>query len=54
MNRKKKIGIITLTRQTSLAYTALKRIVEDLAYEPICGEAIGSDCILGPLEESKR
>ena len=51
MNRKKKIGIITLTRQTSLAYTALKRIVEDLAYEPICGEAIGSDCIFFPLEE---
>ncbi|MBW2471969.1 MAG: hypothetical protein JRE18_07820 [Deltaproteobacteria bacterium] len=51
MNRKKKIGIITLTRQTSLAYTALKRTVEDLGYEPICGEAIGSDCIFFPLEE---
>jgi len=47
----KKIGIITLTRQTSLAYSALKRIVEDLGYEPICGEAIGSDCIFFPLEE---
>jgi radical SAM superfamily enzyme YgiQ (UPF0313 family) len=51
MNSMKKIGIITLTRQTSLAYSALKRIVEDLAYEPICGEAIGSDCIFFPLEE---
>ena len=51
MNSMKKIGIITLTRQTSLAYSALKRIVEDLGYEPICGEAIGSDCIFFPLEE---
>jgi radical SAM superfamily enzyme YgiQ (UPF0313 family) len=51
MNSMKKIGIITLTRQTSLAYAALKRIVEVLAYEPICGEAIGSDCIFFPLEE---
>jgi radical SAM superfamily enzyme YgiQ (UPF0313 family) len=51
MNKNKKIGIITLTRQTSLAYSALKGIVEDLAYEPICGEAIGSDCIFFPLEE---
>ncbi len=51
MNTNKKIGIITLTRQTSLAYSALKRIVEDLGYEPICGEAIGSDCIFFPLEE---
>ena len=51
MNSNKKIGIITLTRQTSLAYSALKRIVEDLAYDPICGEAIGSDCIFFPLEE---
>jgi radical SAM superfamily enzyme YgiQ (UPF0313 family) len=47
----KKIGIITLTRQTSLAYSALKRIVSGLGYEPICGEAIGSDCIYFPLEE---
>ena len=51
MNSIKKIGIITLTRQASLAYSALKRIVEDLEYEPICGEAIGSDCIFFPLEE---
>ena len=51
MNRNKKIGIITLTRQTSLAYSALKRIVAELAYDPICGEAIGSDCIFFPLEE---
>jgi radical SAM superfamily enzyme YgiQ (UPF0313 family) len=51
MSSNKKIGIITLTRQTSLAYSALKRIVEDLGYEPICGEAIGSDCIFFPLEE---
>jgi radical SAM superfamily enzyme YgiQ (UPF0313 family) len=51
MSSNKKIGIITLTRQTSLAYSALKRIVEELAYEPICGEAIGSDCIYFPLEE---
>jgi radical SAM superfamily enzyme YgiQ (UPF0313 family) len=51
MNSMKKIGIITLTRQTSLAYSALKRIVEDLGYDPICGEAIGSDCIFFPLEE---
>ena len=51
MNKIKKIGIITLTRQTSLAYSALKRTVTDLGYEPICGEAIGSDCIFFPLEE---
>jgi radical SAM superfamily enzyme YgiQ (UPF0313 family) len=51
MNSNKKIGIITLTRQTSLAYSALKRIVEGLGYEPICGEAIGSECIFFPLEE---
>ena len=47
----KKIGIITLTRQNSLAYAALKKIVLDLGYEPICGEAIGADCIFFPLEE---
>ena len=47
----KKIGIITLTRQTSLAYAALKKIVADLGYEPICGEAIGADAIFFPLEE---
>ncbi len=51
MDSNKKIGIITLTRQTSLAYSALKRIVEDLGYEPICGESIGSDCIFFTLEE---
>ena len=51
MNSNKKIGIITLTRQTSLAYSALKRIVEDLGYEPVCGEAIGSESIFFPLEE---
>ena len=47
----KKIGIITLTRQNSLAYSALKRIVLNLGYEAICGEAIGTDCIYFPLEE---
>lgn len=47
----KKIGIITLTRQTSLAYSVLKRIVEDLGYQPICGEAIGADCVNFSLEE---
>jgi radical SAM superfamily enzyme YgiQ (UPF0313 family) len=48
---KKKISIITLTRQNSLAYAALKRIVVNLGYEPLCGEAIGTDCIFFPLEE---
>ena len=47
----KKIGIITLTRQNSLAYSTLKRIVVDLGYQPICGEAIGADCLYFPLEE---
>jgi radical SAM superfamily enzyme YgiQ (UPF0313 family) len=47
----KKIGIITLTRQNSLAYSALKRIVKDLGYKPVCGQAIGADCIYFPLEE---
>jgi hypothetical protein len=47
----KKIGIISLTRQNTLAYAALKRIVEDLGYSPICGEAIGADCIFLSLEE---
>jgi radical SAM superfamily enzyme YgiQ (UPF0313 family) len=50
-NPMKKIGIITLTRQNSLAYSALRRIVDDLGYKPICGEAIGADCIYFPLEE---
>jgi len=47
----KKIGIITLTRQPSLAYSALKKIVENLGCKPICGEAIGADCIFFSLEE---
>jgi radical SAM superfamily enzyme YgiQ (UPF0313 family) len=47
----KKIGIITLTRQNSLAYIALRRIVQDLGYTPVCGEAIGADCLFFPLEE---
>lgn len=51
MNSNKKIGIISLTRQTSLAYACLKKIVESLGYETICGEAIGSECIFFPLEE---
>jgi len=33
----KKIGIISLTRQNSLAYSTLKRITTDLGYQPICG-----------------
>ena len=51
MNSMKKVGIITLTRQNSLAYSALRRIVADLGYKPICGETIGADCIYFPLEE---
>jgi hypothetical protein len=47
----KKIGIITLTRQNSLAYSVLKRIVQELGYTPVCGEAIGGDCLFFPLEE---
>lgn len=47
----KKIGIITLTRKNSLAYSVLKRIVKDLGYDPVCGEAIGADCLFFPLEE---
>jgi len=47
----KKVGIITLTRQTSLAYSALKGIVKNLGYQPVCGEAIGADCIFFSLEE---
>jgi radical SAM superfamily enzyme YgiQ (UPF0313 family) len=50
-NAMKKIGIITLTRQNSLAYSALRRIVTELGYKPICGETIGTDCIYFPLEE---
>ncbi|MGD8714555.1 MAG: hypothetical protein PVG70_08450 [Desulfobacterales bacterium] len=51
MKKTKKIGIITLTRQNSLAYSALKKIVVDLGDEPICGELIGAECIFFPLEE---
>ena len=51
MKKPKKVGIITLTRQNSLAYSSLKRIVLDLDYEAICGEAIGAECIYFPLEE---
>lgn len=47
----KKVGIITLTRQVTLAYSALKRIVEELGYTPVCGETIGSDGIFFTLEE---
>jgi radical SAM superfamily enzyme YgiQ (UPF0313 family) len=47
----KKIGIITLTRQNSLAYSVLKRIVKDLGYTPVCGEAIGVDCLFFSWEE---
>jgi radical SAM superfamily enzyme YgiQ (UPF0313 family) len=47
----KKIGIITLTRQNSLAYSTLKRIVADAGYHAVCGEAIGVDSIYLPLEE---
>jgi len=47
----KKIGILTLTRQSSLAYASLKRIVETMGYEPICGQAIGSEALFLPLEE---
>ena len=45
MNSMKKVGIITLTRQNSLAYSTLRRIVNELGYKPICGETIGADCI---------
>jgi hypothetical protein len=47
----KKIGIITLTRQTSLAYAALRRIVKDLGYLPVCGEQIGADSLYFSLED---
>jgi len=48
----KKIGILTLTRQNSLAYTALKRIVTDLEFQPVCGEAIGVDSIYVSIEDA--
>ncbi len=47
----KKIGIITLTRQNSLAYECLKRTVSDLGYTPLCGEAVDADSIFLSREE---
>ncbi len=47
----KKIGIISLTRQNSLAFSTLKRIATKLGYQPICGEAIGADSIYMSLED---
>ena len=47
----KKVGILTLTRQNSLAYSVLKRTVKTLGYQPICGEAIGAESLFFPLEE---
>lgn len=47
----KKIGIVTLTRQNSLAYAALKKIVLELGYEPICGQSIGAEALFMPMEE---
>ena len=47
----KKIGIITLTRQDSLACSTLKRIVSSLGFQAICGEAIGADSIYMSLED---
>jgi len=47
----KKIGIISLTRQNSLAYSTLKRITTHLGYQAICGEAIGADSIYMSLED---
>ena len=47
----KKIGIITLTRQDSLACSTLKKIVSDLGFQAICGEAIGADSIYLSLED---
>ena len=47
----KKIGIISLTRQNSLAISTLKRIATKLGYQPICGEAIGADSIYMSLED---
>ena len=48
----KKIGIITLTRQNSLAYSTLKRIVSELGYQPVCGETIGADSIYLSMEDA--
>jgi hypothetical protein len=47
----KKIGIITLTRQNSLAYSVLRRIVEDLGYEAVCGETVGADSLYFSFED---
>jgi hypothetical protein len=47
----KKIGIITLTRQNSLAYSVLRRIVEDLGYKAVCGEAVGADSLYLSFED---
>ena len=47
----KKIGILTLTRQNSLAYSVLKRLVMDMGYAPVCGEAIGTDCLFFGVDE---
>lgn len=47
----KRIGIISLTRQNSLAYSALKRMVENLGHLPICGESIGAESLFFALEE---
>ena len=47
----KKVGIITLTRQDSLACSTLKKIVSDLDYQVICGEAIGADSIYLSMED---
>ncbi len=47
----KKIGIITLTRQDSLACSSLKKIVSTLGFKAICGEAIGADSIYMSLED---
>ena len=50
----KKIGIITLTRRMTLAYAALKQIVENSGDTPVCGGAIGSEGIYFPIEELSR
>jgi radical SAM superfamily enzyme YgiQ (UPF0313 family) len=47
----KKIGIITLTRQDSLACSSLKKIVSKLGFQAICGEAIGAESIYMSLED---
>ncbi len=47
----KKIGIITLTRQDSLACSSLKKIVSIAGYEAICGEAIGAESVYMSLQE---